>query len=41
MPTAETTEMKELLTHELGDLLYAEKAFVRAMTKMTREIADP
>lgn len=38
---AELTEMKELLTHELGDLLYAERAFLRGLKKMTKEIADP
>lgn len=35
------TEMKELLKHELGDLLYAERRFTTAMRKMTREIKTP
>lgn len=35
------TEMKELLKHELGDLLYAERRFLTATRKMTREVEDP
>jgi ferritin-like metal-binding protein YciE len=35
------TEMKDLLKHELGDLLYAERRFTTAMRKMTREIKAP
>lgn len=35
------TELRELLKHELGDLLYAEKTFLRGLKKMAREIADP
>ncbi len=37
---AELTEMKELLKHELGDLLYAERQFLRGMKKMSKEVAD-
>lgn len=37
----ELTEMKELLKHELGDLLYAERQFLRGLKKMAKEIADP
>jgi ferritin-like metal-binding protein YciE len=35
------TEMKELLKHELGDLLYAERRFLTATRKMSREVQDP
>lgn len=35
------TEMKELLMHELGDLLYAERRFLTSTRKMTREVEDP
>jgi ferritin-like metal-binding protein YciE len=38
---AELTEMKDLLKHELGDLLYAERQFLRGMKKMSKEVADP
>ncbi len=34
------TEMKELLKHELGDLLYAERRFLTATRKMSREVQD-
>jgi ferritin-like metal-binding protein YciE len=34
------TEMKELLKHELGDLLYAERRFLTATRKMSREVED-
>lgn len=37
----EMTEMKELLTHELGDLLYAERRFLTATRKLVRENEDP
>ncbi len=37
----EMTEMKELLTHELGDLLYAERLFLRGTKKMVKEVSDP
>lgn len=35
------TEPKELLTHELGDLLYAERRFLTATRKMARETKTP
>ena len=38
---AELTEMKDLLKHELGDLLYAERTFLRGLKKMSKEVADP
>jgi ferritin-like metal-binding protein YciE len=34
------TEMKELLKHELGDLLYAERRFLTATRKMSHEVRD-
>jgi ferritin-like metal-binding protein YciE len=38
---AKMTDMKELLTHELGDLLYAERRFVTATRKLSREAGEP
>jgi len=38
---AKMTEMKELLTHELGDLLYAERRFLTATRRLKREAEDP
>jgi ferritin-like metal-binding protein YciE len=38
---AEMTEMRDLLVHELGDLLYAERRFVTATRTMARETLDP
>jgi len=38
---AEMTEMRDLLIHELGDLLYAERRFVTATRTMARETLDP
>jgi ferritin-like metal-binding protein YciE len=38
---AEMTEMKELLVHELGDLLYAERRFLTATRALAREAQDP
>jgi ferritin-like metal-binding protein YciE len=38
---AEMTEMRDLLLHELGDLLYAERRFVTATKTMARETQDP
>jgi len=38
---AKMTEMKELLTHELGDLLYAERRFLTATRRLSREAEDP
>ena len=38
---AEMTEPKDLLKHELGDLLYAEKRFTTATKAMIRETNDP
>ena len=32
---------RELLKHELGDLLYAEKQILKAMKPMIRETSDP
>jgi ferritin-like metal-binding protein YciE len=34
-------DMKELLTHELGDLLYAERRFLTATRRLGREAEDP
>jgi ferritin-like metal-binding protein YciE len=39
MPTM--TEPKELLKHELGDLLYAERRFLTATRRMASEAKDP
>jgi len=36
-PMAKMTELKELLKHELGDLLYAERRFVTATRRMAKE----
>lgn len=38
---AKMTEPKELLQHELGDLLYAERRFLTATRKLVRETNDP
>lgn len=38
---AETTDLKELLKHELGDLLYAERLFLRGTKKMAKEVSSP
>lgn len=38
---AKMTEMKDLLKHELGDLLYAERRFLTATRKLSREARDP
>lgn len=38
MPTM--TEPRELLLHELGDLLYAENVLVKALPKMAKEATD-
>jgi ferritin-like metal-binding protein YciE len=35
------TNISELLKHELGDLLYAEKTSLKGLKKMSREVADP
>lgn len=35
------TEMKELLKHELGDLLYAEQKILRMLGAMNRESSNP
>jgi ferritin-like metal-binding protein YciE len=35
------TELRELLTHELGDLLYAERRFLTATKAMARETSSP
>ena len=34
-------DMNQLLKHELGDLLYAERTFLKGLKKMSREISDP
>jgi ferritin-like metal-binding protein YciE len=38
---ADSTEMRELLKHELGDLLFAEKVFLKATKALAREAQDP
>lgn len=35
------TELKEVLTHELGDLLYAERRILTMLKTMEKEAADP
>jgi ferritin-like metal-binding protein YciE len=35
------SEMRELLKHELGDLLFAEKVFLKATRTLAREAQDP
>jgi ferritin-like metal-binding protein YciE len=35
------TELRDLLKHELGDLLYAERRFETALRKMGREVETP
>lgn len=35
------TELKEVLTHELGDLLYAERRILTMLKTMEREVSDP
>ncbi len=37
----EMMEMKELLTHELGDLLYAERRFLTATRHLAKEARNP
>ena len=37
----EMTELRELLKHELGDLLYAERRFLTATKTLAREAQDP
>lgn len=34
-------DMNQLLKHELGDLLYAERTFLKGLKKMSKEIGDP
>ncbi|HEX7241189.1 MAG TPA: DUF892 family protein, partial [Longimicrobiaceae bacterium] len=36
-----TTEMRDLLKHELGDLLFAEKTFLKGTKKMAKETSEP
>lgn len=38
---APATELKEVLTHELGDLLYAERRILTMLKVMEREAEDP
>lgn len=35
------TELKEVLVHELGDLLYAERRILTMLKTMEREVSDP
>lgn len=35
------TQMKELLKHELGDLLYAEQLILKMLGTLTREVSNP
>lgn len=35
------SEMKDLLTHELGDLLYAEQLILKMLGTLTREVKNP
>lgn len=37
----ETTDLRDLLKHELGDLLYAERLFLRGTKKMAKEVSAP
>ena len=39
--TVPAMELKEVLTHELGDLLYAERRILTMLKTMEREAADP
>jgi Mn-containing catalase len=41
MNMPEMTELKDLLLHELGDLLYAERRFLTAGKALGREAQDP
>ena len=34
-------DLQELLKHELGDLLFAEKTILKGLKKMSREVSDP
>ncbi|MDF1504682.1 ferritin-like domain-containing protein [Roseisolibacter sp. H3M3-2] len=34
-------DLQDLLKHELGDLLYAEKTILKGLKKMTREVSNP
>lgn len=36
----QVTHLKQLLKHELGDLLYAERQFLKGLKKMSKEISD-
>src|SRR5215213_9140383 len=35
------TQLKELLTHELRDLLYAEQLILKMLGTLTREVSNP
>lgn len=37
----EMTDMRELLKHELGDILYAERQFLKGLKQQAKEIRDP
>src|SRR5687768_4923527 len=39
--TMAVNDMNQLLKHELGDLLYAERTFLKGLKKMSKEISDP
>lgn len=34
-------DLSQLLEHELGDMLFAEKTVLKSLKKMTREVSDP
>src|SRR5688500_1913848 len=34
-------DLQELLKHELGDLLFAEKTILKGLKQMSREVSDP
>ena len=38
---SEMTEPRELFTHELADILYAEKLLVKVLPKLAKEATDP
>ena len=38
---SQMTEPRELLLHELGDILYAENVLVKALPKMAKEATTP
>ena len=38
---SEMTQPRELFTHELGDILYAEKLLMKVLPKLAKEATDP